>query len=201
MEEALRRHLRIPPGADTDAAQEFTIEQVACLGCCTLAPVVKMGDSTMGYTSAEKSPDQVRDYLAWQTAAAGVKSTEEMSHPAANGFAQIHVGLGSCCMAKGSDQLFHALRESAGQCGGDVTIKRVGCMGMCHRTPMIEVAVPGQAAAYYSDLTPGPGRRPHATAFSLSAVFCAAPANSGHECWTACFWRRPRRSSRWRASP
>jgi NADH-quinone oxidoreductase subunit F len=78
-----------------------------------------------------------------------------VSHPPANGFARINVGLGSCCMAKGSDQLFHALRESAGQCGGDVTIKRVGCMGMCHRTPMIEVAVPGKAAMYYSDLTPG----------------------------------------------
>ncbi len=48
VEEALRRHLRIPPGADTDAAQEFTIEQVACLGCCTLAPVVKMGDCDDG---------------------------------------------------------------------------------------------------------------------------------------------------------
>ena len=78
-----------------------------------------------------------------------------MEHTSTNGFAQIHVGLGSCCMAKGSDQLFHALRESAGQCGSQVTIKRVGCMGMCHRTPMIEVALPGQAAAYYSDLTPG----------------------------------------------
>ncbi len=155
VEDALRRHLRIPPGADTDAAQEFTIEQVACLGCCTLAPVVKMGDSTMGYASAETSPEQVRDYLARQTAAAGPKSTEEMQPAPANGFAQIHVGLGSCCMAKGSDQLFHALRESAGQCGGHVAIKRVGCMGMCHRTPMIEVTLPGKPAAYYSDLTPG----------------------------------------------
>jgi NADH:ubiquinone oxidoreductase subunit F (NADH-binding)/NADH:ubiquinone oxidoreductase subunit E/Pyruvate/2-oxoacid:ferredoxin oxidoreductase delta subunit len=155
VEDALRRYLRIPPGADTDAAREFTIEQVACLGCCTLAPVVKMGETTMGYASAEKSPGQVRDYLARQTAVVGIMSTEEMALPSGNGVAQIHVGLGSCCMAKGSDQLFHALRESAGQCGGQVNIKRVGCMGMCHRTPLIEVALPGRAAAYYSNLTPG----------------------------------------------
>ncbi len=155
VEDALRRHLGIPPGADTDPAQQFTLEQVACLGCCTLAPVVKMGDSIVGNASAEKCPDQVREYLSRQSLAADAKSTEEREPAAANGFAQIHVGLGSCCMAKGSDQLFHALRESAGQCGGQVTIKRVGCMGMCHRTPMIEVALPGQAAAYYSDLTPG----------------------------------------------
>jgi NADH-quinone oxidoreductase subunit F len=155
VEDALRRRLGIPPGADTDPTQEFTIEQVACLGCCTLAPVVKMGDSTVGYATAEKCPDQVRDYLAALKAATGAKSTEEMPHASANGFAQIHVGLGSCCMAKGSDELFHALRESAGQCVDHVNIKRVGCMGMCHRTPMIEVALPGQVATYYSDLTPG----------------------------------------------
>ena len=124
------------------------------MGCCTLAPVLRMDDRTMGYASAEKSPDQIRDYLARPAVAAGVKSTEETVRAPANGLAQIHVGLGSCCMAKGSDQLFHALRESADQCGGRVSIKRVGCMGMCHRTPMVEVALPGQAAAYYSDLTP-----------------------------------------------
>jgi NADH:ubiquinone oxidoreductase subunit F (NADH-binding)/NADH:ubiquinone oxidoreductase subunit E/NAD-dependent dihydropyrimidine dehydrogenase PreA subunit len=155
VEEALRRHLGIPAGADTDAAQQFTIEPVACLGCCTLAPVVKMGEWTMGYASAEKSADQVRDYLARPAATGGVMSTEQPGCAAGNGFAQIHVGLGSCCMAKGSDQLFHALRQSADQCGGRVTIKRVGCVGMCHRTPMIEIALPGQAAAFYSSLTPG----------------------------------------------
>jgi NADH-quinone oxidoreductase subunit F len=155
VEEALRRHLGVPPGADTDAALEFTIEPVACLGCCSLAPVVKMGGSLVGFASAEKSPDLVRDYLARRSAAAAVKSTEEMGPPSANGAAQIRVGLGSCCMAKGSDLLFHALRESAGQCGGQIAIKRVGCAGLCHRAPLIEVALPGQAAAYYSNLAPG----------------------------------------------
>ena len=155
VEDALRRAFNIPPGADTDEARQFTIEQVACLGCCTLAPVVKTGDCTMGYASAEKTPAQIREYLARRATAGGAKSTEEVEIRPGNGFAQIHVGLGSCCMAKGSDQLFHALRESAGQCAGQVSIKRVGCMGMCHRTPMIEVAQPGRAAAYYANLTPG----------------------------------------------
>jgi NADH:ubiquinone oxidoreductase subunit F (NADH-binding)/NADH:ubiquinone oxidoreductase subunit E len=154
LEDALRRELGVPPGADTDAAREFTIEQVACLGCCTLAPVVKLDGATMGYATAERTPDEIRE-LARQPASGDGKSTEEMAPPPANGSAQIRVGLGSCCMAKGSDQLFHALRESAGQCGGPVSIKRVGCVGMCHRTPMIEVALPGQPATYYANLAPG----------------------------------------------
>jgi len=154
VEEALRRHLGIAAGADTDAAQQFTVEPAACLGCCSLAPVVKMGGLVVGYASAENAPAKVRDYLAQMTAAGG-KSTEEMGPPSADGVAQIRVGLGSCCMARGGDLLFHALREGAGQCGGRVAIKRVGCAGMCHRAPLVEVALPGQAAVCYSNLDPG----------------------------------------------
>src|ERR1039458_5216672 len=48
VEDALRRHLHIPDGSDTDADRRFTIERVACLGCCTLAPVVRIEQETIG---------------------------------------------------------------------------------------------------------------------------------------------------------
>lgn len=118
VEEALRRRLGIPRGADTDAAQEFTIEHVACLGCCTLAPVVKMGNSTVGYASAEKCPEQVRNYLARHSAAAGVESTEEMGPPLNHGIAQIHVGLGSCCMARGATNFSTPYARARGNAAG-----------------------------------------------------------------------------------
>ncbi len=34
--DAFRRHLDIPEGQDTDAKRIFTLEKIACLGCCTL---------------------------------------------------------------------------------------------------------------------------------------------------------------------
>jgi NADH:ubiquinone oxidoreductase subunit E len=46
--EELRRHLRIPDGSDTDAARRFTIDEVACVGCCSLAPVMMVDDQTAG---------------------------------------------------------------------------------------------------------------------------------------------------------
>ena len=64
VEDALRRHLRIPEGSDTDADRRFTIERVACLGCCTLAPVVRIEEETIGYATAEKVPGAIRDFLA-----------------------------------------------------------------------------------------------------------------------------------------
>ena len=46
--EELRRQLSIPDGADTDPNRRFTIDEVACLGCCSLAPVLTIDDHTAG---------------------------------------------------------------------------------------------------------------------------------------------------------
>jgi len=159
VEDTLRRHLNIPNGEDTDRDGQFTIEQVACLGTCTLAPTVKIGETTFGHATSERVPETLREFLALQTEAKSAQSTEEVRHRDGNGgVAEIHVGLGSCCMAKGSDKLFHALNASAAACGGSVVVKRVGCVGMCHRTPMIEVAEPGKAGKFYADLTAAQAR-------------------------------------------
>jgi len=44
----LRRNLGIPEGADTDPGRMFTVEEVACLGCCSLAPVMMLDGRTVG---------------------------------------------------------------------------------------------------------------------------------------------------------
>lgn len=44
----LRRHLEIADDQDTDPRKLFTIEPVACIGCCSLAPVMMVEDETEG---------------------------------------------------------------------------------------------------------------------------------------------------------
>src|SRR5436190_12816497 len=95
VEDALRRHLHIPPGLDTDAREEFTIEQVACLGCCTLAPVVRIGETTFGHVVSERVPGIVREFLSRNGEQDANASTEEMLGPS-SGLAQINIGHGSC---------------------------------------------------------------------------------------------------------
>ena len=46
--EELRRHLEIPPDTDTDSQRLFTLDKVACLGCCSLAPVMMIEEDTAG---------------------------------------------------------------------------------------------------------------------------------------------------------
>ncbi len=59
----LRRHLEIAPGEDTDGDRMFTLETVACLGCCSLAPVMMVEDQTAGRltpASARQALDTLR---------------------------------------------------------------------------------------------------------------------------------------------
>jgi NADH-quinone oxidoreductase subunit F len=152
VEESLRRHLRIPPGSHTDSDRQFTLEPVACLGCCTLAPVVKIAD-TIGQVTAERAPDFIREFLAAQQNRVSAKPPRETGQ-AGNGGARIQVCLDSCCVAKGTDRVFEALQQRARQTGARVTVKRVGCVGACYRTPMIEAAAPDQPALAYTAFTP-----------------------------------------------
>ena len=164
--DALRLHLQIPSDGDTDPKRQFTVEPVACLGCCTLAPVVSLDGTIVGHASAEKVPEMIGNFLANAAKPARKESTETLTkHAARAGTTTIHVGLGSCCMAKGSDKLFHALRAGAQASGAHVNVKRVGCVGMCHRTPLIEVAPANGANRFFADLTPE-----HATALLRTQV-------------------------------
>jgi NADH:ubiquinone oxidoreductase subunit E len=46
--EEMHRYLSIPSGDDTDPRKLFTLDRVACLGCCSLAPVMMIDEHTVG---------------------------------------------------------------------------------------------------------------------------------------------------------
>lgn len=58
--EALTEALGIPDGGTTDD-KLFTIESVACLGCCSLAPVMMIGDETYGKLTGKEAVRIVKD--------------------------------------------------------------------------------------------------------------------------------------------
>ena len=58
--EELRRYLAIPDGEDTDAARLFTLDEVACLGCCSLAPVLMVDGHTAGKLTPATACDALR---------------------------------------------------------------------------------------------------------------------------------------------
>ena len=61
--ESVRRHLGIEGDADTDDDDLFTVQPVACLGCCSLAPVMRIDDRVFGHLSADTAPRVIERFL------------------------------------------------------------------------------------------------------------------------------------------
>jgi len=59
--EAIKDELEIEAGETTDDL-EFTLESVACIGACGLAPVIMINDDTHGRLTPEKIPTILAQY-------------------------------------------------------------------------------------------------------------------------------------------
>jgi NADH:ubiquinone oxidoreductase subunit F (NADH-binding)/NADH:ubiquinone oxidoreductase subunit E/Pyruvate/2-oxoacid:ferredoxin oxidoreductase delta subunit len=150
--EQLRRDLNVPPGADTDPTGLATIEEVACLGCCTLAPVVELDRRLNGKVSVEA----VREMLyrlrearnnghpkdgapATRAPAIALATNGESTSPI-----EICIGVGSCCLAGGSGDIIAATEREIARRRLNARVKRVGCVGACASTPLITIHAEGQ---------------------------------------------------------
>lgn len=70
MIQTLKKHLNVEVG-DTTEDRLFTLEEVACLGTCFLAPVMMVDDSYYGELNADKVKEVLNDYADLAEKAAG----------------------------------------------------------------------------------------------------------------------------------
>lgn len=154
--DAVKRHLHISNDDDTDSKKLFTVTEVACLGCCTLAPAVQIDDVTYGHLTPTNIDAMINDFLELQ---ATKKDSKEGTVVQSNEVSEIRVGLGSCCVAGGSKNVFDSLQEEIIKNDLPVRVKTVGCVGMCHQTPLVEVVKPDGDTTLYAKVTPGQTHR------------------------------------------
>jgi NADH-quinone oxidoreductase subunit F len=153
--EAFLRHLRIPEGEDTDSRKLFTVEKIACLGCCTLAPAAQIGKVTYGHLSPDTVPTVISDFLRYeQDRASRQKKIRKHWAEESKPRGEIRLGLGSCCVARGSGKIREALEQALAETGIRLVVKRVGCVGMCHQTPLLEVVLPDNNSFLYARVQP-----------------------------------------------
>ncbi len=159
--DALRRHLGLAGDADTDAEPQFTVQKVACLGCCSLAPVMRIDGRDL------RPPDRPsRRPACWSASCAATRT-----------------GRPACCRRARGDAATAAWRRSAsgsapaawpaaaGTCwsgwaselralGADVSVKCGALRG--HVPPRAAGRVRRRRRAArrsYGNVTPGRGRR------------------------------------------
>jgi len=151
--EAMAEHLGLAEGADTDAAGVFTLEKVFCVGCCTLAPVVQIDGESHARLSRETAPDLLESFL--KRSAPKRRASKAGRRTMREPLGEVRICLDSCCVARGCGKTHEALKEAVASGALRAKIKQVGCVVMCDRSPLVEVAVNGASPRQYSGVEAG----------------------------------------------
>lgn len=146
--EAFRRDLKITEEKNSSPDNLFSIEEVACLGCCTLAPVVQIDGKTYGHVKPTQVKEIVTDFIHYSKGSKEKTVTAEVtSHDA-----EVRIGLGSCCVAGGSRDILSRLSEIREIYDLNIKIKPVGCVGVCNQTPLLEIVTSDEVSSRYTNV-------------------------------------------------
>lgn len=149
--DAMHRELKLTGEEETDAIGMYTLEKVSCLGCCTLAPVVQIDGITYGHVAPDQAGKILEDFQRQKG------KTLRRSFRTGEGKeieGEIRIGLGSCCVASGSESIREAIEETVSDNGLRVKLKSVGCVGMCHQVPLMEIVPTHGEPVLYTHVDP-----------------------------------------------
>ncbi len=146
--EAFKRDLKITEERNSSPDNLFSIEEVACLGCCTLAPVVQIDEKTYGHVKPTEVIEIVTDFLH----TVGKQSAQKKDSVKEEYDAEVRIGLGSCCVAGGSRDILGKLLDVREYYDLNIKVKPVGCVGVCNQTPLLEIVSDGKGSSRYTNV-------------------------------------------------
>ncbi len=148
--DAFRRELQLEGDDITTADGRYSIEKVACLGCCALAPVVQIDEKIFGHVQ----PGRVREVLDEfeQMVASGEQENACDEEGKVQG--EVRLGMENCCQASGTAEVYDAVVAACKELGIKVRIKPVSCVGTCNQVPLIDVATSEGDIVRYPNIKP-----------------------------------------------
>ena len=148
--DAFKRELNLKDDEDTDADGLFTVDKVACLGCCTIAPVVQIDNTTFGHVEPGKVSEILNEFLDSDSDHSGKENDVAVLNKETEG--EIRIGLGSCCIASGSSDVKQELEQSLKANKTNVDVKQVGCVGICNQVPLLEIHKHNETPYFYTKI-------------------------------------------------
>lgn len=137
--ESLSESLDVSEGGTTEDGL-YTLESVACLGCCSLAPVIMIDNITYGRLNRTLAPKSVEGHRC--QCSSGEKETGlegiEWTGPKTYSIKDVSIGLGSCGMASGANEIFNLFEAAQKTWKIPIKLGVTGCLGMCHSEPIVE---------------------------------------------------------------
>ena len=147
--DAFKRVLKIDDTRNASPDNLFSIEEVACLGCCTLAPVVQIDGKTYGHVKPTQVDEIINNFLS-----SGSGNTETHESERNDDIdAEIRIGIGSCCVAGGSREILSEIIEIREKYNLNIRLKPVGCVGVCNQTPLMEIVTKDNTHSRYTKVS------------------------------------------------
>ncbi len=146
--DAFKRVLKIDDTRNASPDDLFSIEEVACLGCCTLAPVVQIDDKTYGHVKPTQVDGIIKDFL--ESGIKSLRSTDIEATKEAD--AEVRIGIGSCCVAGGSKEILSEILKIKERYNLNIRLKPVGCVGVCNQTPLMEIVTKENISSRYTNV-------------------------------------------------
>lgn len=148
--DAFRRELNMDEETITTSDQQYSIEKIACLGCCALAPVVQIDEKIFGHVQ----PGRVREVLDEFQQYAQEQETQAADEAKEPPIGEVRLGMENCCQASGTAAIYQAVLDASHELGIKVAIKPVSCVGACNQVPLIDVALPDGSIERYPNVKP-----------------------------------------------
>ena len=148
--DAFRRELNIGEDTITTNDQQYSIEKIACLGCCALAPVVQIDNKIFGHVQPGRVKEVLAEFERQESASNGQDSTSDVQRL----LGEVRLGMENCCQASGTAEVREAVELACRELGINVAIKPVSCVGACNLVPLIDVAMPDGQITRYPNIRP-----------------------------------------------
>ena len=150
--EAFKRELQLDEDSITTPDGKYSIEKIACLGCCALAPVVQIDDKIYSYVQ----PGKVREVLQQHDEYIKTKPKNDEQHNARGEeyVGEVQLGMENCCQVSGNAEVYKALLKAQEELGVAIKIKPISCVGACNQIPMIDVVDKNGTITRYPNIRP-----------------------------------------------
>jgi NADH-quinone oxidoreductase subunit F len=149
--DSFRRILKFDDNRNISEDNLFSIEEVACLGCCTLAPVVQIDGKTYGHVKPTQVEEIIKDFLNSSSVSGELPAGKETNDTDA----EVRIGLGSCCVAGGSRDILSEIINVRDKFDLNIKMKPVGCVGVCNQTPLMEIVTGDNRSSRYTNVRTG----------------------------------------------
>jgi NADH:ubiquinone oxidoreductase subunit F (NADH-binding)/NADH:ubiquinone oxidoreductase subunit E/NAD-dependent dihydropyrimidine dehydrogenase PreA subunit len=221
--EALERELGIKAG-ETTPDGKFTLEAVRCLGACALAPVLVVNEEPHGHMTPDKVAKLIADLSAKEPGGAQpsvsadlpIVSSEEIECKRSKledmgsletlmarlqkdlgrveAGTTITVGMGTCGISAGAREVVRAIQSELSAREIDAQVRAVGCIGMCHMEPLVDIQMGDGPRVTYVNVTPKKAQRiieEHVVGGQAIDEWAFGEIASGEESGVCCYGDTP----------